>query len=72
LEALRKYINKNKVKEYIRESISLARYPILFILKSDGKLRFYVDYRRFNEITVKNRYTLSFIHEMQDRIKEIK
>jgi DNA-binding MurR/RpiR family transcriptional regulator len=45
LEALREYINKNKVKKYIRESTSPARYLILFILKSNGKLRLYVDYR---------------------------
>jgi hypothetical protein len=28
-----------------------------------------VDYRQFNAITVKNRYILSLIYEMQDRIK---
>jgi hypothetical protein len=72
LEALREYINKNKVKGYIREFTSLARYLILFVPKSDGKLRLCVDYRRFNEITVKNRYTLPLIHEMQDRIKGAK
>jgi hypothetical protein len=31
-----------------------------------------VDYRQFNTITVKNRYILSLIHEMQDRIKGFK
>jgi hypothetical protein len=31
-----------------------------------------VDYRQLNAITVKNRYTLSLIHKMQDRIKEAK
>jgi hypothetical protein len=31
-----------------------------------------VDYRQFNAIIIKNRYTLSLIHEMQDRIKESK
>jgi hypothetical protein len=31
-----------------------------------------VDYRRLNKIIVKNRYTLFLIHEMQDRIQEIK
>jgi hypothetical protein len=39
------------------------------VLKLNGKLRIYVDYRQFNAIIVKNRYTLSLIHEMQDRIK---
>jgi hypothetical protein len=29
----------------------------------------YVDYRQFNAITIKNRYTLLLIYEMQDRIK---
>jgi len=72
LEALREYINKNKAKGYIRESTSPARYPILFVPKPDGKLRLCVDYRRLNEITVKNRYTLPLIHEMQDRIKGAK
>jgi hypothetical protein len=32
----------------------------------------YVDYRQFNAIIVKNRYILSLIHEMQNRIKRSK
>ena len=40
--------------------------------KSNGKLRIYINYRQFNTITVKNRYTLFLIYEMQDRIKEFK
>jgi hypothetical protein len=32
----------------------------------------YVDYRKLNEITIKNRYTLPLIYEMQDRIREAK
>jgi hypothetical protein len=31
-----------------------------------------VDYRQFNTITVKNRYTLFLIHKMQDKIKRFK
>jgi hypothetical protein len=31
-----------------------------------------VDYRQLNAITVKNRYILFLIHEMQDRIKGFK
>ena len=69
LEALREYIDKNQKKGYIRPSKSPARYPILFVPKKDGRLRLCVDYRRLNEITVKNRYTLPLIHEMQDRIR---
>jgi hypothetical protein len=31
-----------------------------------------VDYRQLNAITVKNRFILPLIYEMQDRIREIK
>jgi hypothetical protein len=31
-----------------------------------------VDYRRLNKITVKNKYTLFLIHEIQDRIQRAK
>jgi hypothetical protein len=31
-----------------------------------------VDYRKLNEITVKNRYTLPLIHEMQDKIRKVR
>lgn len=69
LTALREYIETNLAKGYIRPSKSPARYPILFVPKKDGKLRMCVDYRRLNEITVKNRYTLPLIQELQDRVK---
>ena len=69
---LREYINENLKKGYIRPSILLTRYPVLFVLKSNGKLRMYVDYRQLNAITVKNRCTLSLIHEMQNKIKKFK
>jgi hypothetical protein len=69
---LREYIKVNKRKDYIRESILPARYSILFVFKANDKLRLCVDYRRFNEITVKNRYILPLIYEMQDRIQEAK
>jgi hypothetical protein len=66
---LREYINENLKKGYIRPSILLTRYPVLFVPKLNGKLRMCVDYRQLNAITIKNRYILSLIHEMQDRIK---
>jgi hypothetical protein len=69
---LREYINENLKKEYIRPSTLLIRYLVLFVSKLNGKLRICVDYRQFNVITVKNRYILPLIYEMQDRIKEFK
>jgi len=61
---LRKYIDENLVKEYIRPLKSPVRFAILFVPKKNGKLRMCVDYRKLNDITIKNRYILSLIHEM--------
>ena len=61
LDALRKYLDENLRKEFIRESQSLVRYPILFVPKSDEGLRLYIDYRQLNNIIVKNSYPLPFI-----------
>jgi hypothetical protein len=64
LETLRKYINKNLAKGYIRPSKSPARFTVLFVSKKNGKLRIYVDYKKFNDITIKNRYILSLIYKI--------
>ena len=68
---LRKYINNNVKKEFIRKSQSLVGAPILFILKkkdSNGNIenRLYIDYRRLNAIIVKNYYLLLLIEELKD------
>jgi predicted aspartyl protease len=44
LEALRKCLNENLSKGFIRASSSPAGAPILFVKKSDGSLRLCVDY----------------------------
>jgi hypothetical protein len=44
LKELRKYLNKNLAKGFIRESQSLARFPVLFIPKKDSKLQPCIDY----------------------------
>jgi hypothetical protein len=64
LETLRKYINKNLIKGYIRPSKSLTKFTVLFVPKKNGKLRIYVDYRKLNNITIKNRYILLLIYEI--------
>ena len=66
LEVLRDYLDKNLAKRFIRPSTSLARYSILFVPKKDGKLRLCIDYWQLNVITIKNRYPLLLISEIQD------
>jgi len=50
----------------------LVGYPVLFILKKNGKLRIYIDYRQLNSITRKDRYPLPLISEIQDKISNVK
>ncbi|KAF4306721.1 hypothetical protein GTA08_BOTSDO05973 [Botryosphaeria dothidea] len=72
MEALREYIEKNLERGYIRPSTSSAGYPILFVPKKNGKLRLCVDYRQLNDITIKNRYPLPRIDELQDKLGKAK
>ena len=55
-------------KKFIRKSQSSTKYSILFVFKKDEKLRLCVDYRKLNEITIKNRYSLSNIDELQNKL----
>jgi transposase InsO family protein len=68
LKVLREYITENLKKGFIRRSESPAGYPIMFVPKKDGKLRPCIDFRKLNEITIKNRYPLPNISELQDRL----
>ena len=54
LQVLREYLEENLKKGFIRESQSPAGYLILFAPKKDGSLRLCVDYRKLNDITIKN------------------
>ena len=45
---------------------------MLFIKKSGGSLRFYVDYRSLNAVTIKNRYPLPLILETLNRLSRAK
>ena len=72
LKTLREYLDENLARGFIRKSESPAGYPILFALKKDGSLRLCVDYRKINDITIKNRYPLPNIEELQDRLSKAK
>ncbi|UTT89897.1 hypothetical protein NDA17_006194 [Ustilago hordei] len=63
MSELRRYLDENLEKGFIKPSKSPARSPVLFVPKKDGGLRLCVDYRGLNEITVKNRAPLPLIEE---------
>ena len=72
LQVVREYIDTNLKKGFIRESKSPAGYPILFAPKKDWSLGLCVDYRKLNDITVKNRYPLPNSGELQDTLSKAK
>lgn len=68
LKTLDEWLKEKLEKGWIRKSTSAAASPVMFVPKPNGKLRLVVDFRRLNDITVKNRYPLPNIEEMQDRL----
>ena len=57
-------------KEYIKFSKFSTEYSILFAFKKNDKLHLCVDYRKLNDITIKNRYSLFNVNEIQDKLSQ--
>jgi hypothetical protein len=70
-----------KLDEFLVENlksgrIQLSKSPMasafFFVKKKDGSLRPVQDYRKLNEMTIKNRYPLPLISELIDKLKKAK
>lgn len=72
LRVLRKFLDDNLAKGFIRPSSSPAASPVLFAKKPGGGLRFCVDYRALNALTIKNRYPLPLLRETLARLSKAK
>jgi len=68
LQKIKEYLDKNLAKRYIVPSKAPYLSPVLFALKSNGDLRFCVDYRKLNSMTKKNRYSLPFIEKVIGKV----
>ena len=68
LVVVRDYLQRYLERGWIRPSRSPAGAPIVFAKKKDGALRFCVDYRALNNITIKNRHPLPLIQESLERL----
>jgi len=69
-EALTKFLGEQLEKGYIRPSKSPYASSFFFIKKKNGELRPVQDYRKLNELTVKNCYPLPLIPEIVDKVRD--
>ncbi|SLM34527.1 gag polymerase env [Lasallia pustulata] len=72
LEKTKEYLEENLRKGFITPSNAPYASPILFAQKSNGDLRFCVDYQKLNALTKKDRYSLPLIDEMLARMSGCK
>ena len=69
---LNKFLDENLKSGWIHPSKSPMASPVFFIKKKDGSLCFVQDYRKLNEITIRNRYPLPLIPDIMSRVKGAK
>ena len=63
LQKIKKYLEKNLKKEFISFSLIFYALSVLFVVKSNKSLRFYVNYRKLNVVTKQNQYSILLIKE---------
>ena len=71
-EKIKKYFIENLFKDFITFNKTLYFSSMLFVMKINEDLRFCVDYRKFNIMIKRNRYFLSLIEEIIEKIIECK
>lgn len=71
LKILQIYIDKYLIKKFIKFFKFSTKIFILFVKKSNDVLRLCVNYRKFNVVTIKNRYSLFFINENFDKLLNV-
>ncbi len=72
LQKIKEYLNENLSKSFITSSKISYFSLVLFALKINDDLRFCINYRKLNVIIKRNRYSLSLIDEMIDKIVDCK
>src|SRR5260221_8412876 len=65
------FLWENLANGRIHPSKSPMGAPVFFVKKKDGSLRLVQDYRKLNEITVKNSYPLPLVSDMLTRLRDV-
>lgn len=68
-EALHQEVEDMLSKGVIRKSKSPWCSPVVLVTKPDGSIRFCVDYRKLNAVTIKDKYPLPRIDDLLDRLQ---
>ena len=63
-DVMKKYINKYFEKSFIKFILSVIAAPVLLVRKPDSRLRFCVDYKALNKITIRNQYSIPLINKI--------
>ena len=72
LQELRVQLHELLNKGFIRPITSPWGAPVLFAKKKSKTLRLCIDYRQLNRVTIKNRYPLSRIDDLFDRLRRVR
>lgn len=72
LEVAKKYVQMMLEKGFIRSSSSPLSFPVILVKKPRRGLRFSVDYRAVNALTIKDRYPIPKVRETLDRLCKAK
>jgi hypothetical protein len=71
LRVLKRWLDDNLAKGFIRLSKSSIASPILLVQKLGDGVRIYVDYRGINNVTMQSRYPIPLIKETFDSIYKV-
>jgi hypothetical protein len=70
LKVLKKYLDENLSKGFIRASSSPVALPVIFVKKPGGGLRFCVNYQGLNALTIKNQYPIPLLQETLSQLSK--
>jgi hypothetical protein len=65
LKEMKEQLQELLDKGFIRPSVSPWGAPVLFVKKKDGSMRLFIDYREINRVTMRNKYPLPRIDQLQ-------